>query len=125
VPPEEAHYIRRELALAFDGKVDSDRLKKLQSRRYYRAALLRDDVAKVMQEAEMAERAATPKVAADYLIRILSSTMPYLNSTAEQYLQQRPAVSDVSARVHAGIGLDIAEATFVAATVLQCIVKGL
>ena len=118
VPQEEAQYIRRELALTFDGKVDLDRLKKLQGRRYFRATLLRDDVTKVMQEAEMAERAATPKVAADYLISILSSTMPDLYSTAEQYKQQGPAVSF-------DIGLDIVEARFVAAAVLQCIVKGL
>ena len=44
VPPDEAAYIRRELALAHDG-ANSDRLKKVIGRRYYTAAILRDAVA--------------------------------------------------------------------------------
>ena len=127
VPPEEADYIRKELAKAFDGQVDSDRITALRGRRYYAAALLRDDVAKVMQEVEAAERATTPKDVASHLIEILSWTIPNLYQTAQSFFQTDDKRQQPTASKKDQVDMDsnIAEARFVAADILQCIVKGL
>ena len=127
VPPEEADDIRKEQAKAFDGKVESDRLIALQGRRYYAAVLLRDDVAKVMQDVEAAERVTTPKDVASHLIEILSWTMPNLYETAQFFFRtdDKRQQSTVSKNDRVDMESNIAEARFVAADILKCIVKGL
>ena len=118
MPPEEADYIRKEQAKAFDGKLDLKRLSAVQSRRYYTAAVLRDNVAKVMQEVEAAKRATTQKDAANDLIEILyddavfSMTIRYL----DEYGKRVPVEG---AKNPAEMILDIGEARFVAAAVLK------
>jgi hypothetical protein len=140
VPSEEADYIQKELAKVFESFIDEDRLNKLMGRRYYKAALLRKNVAEVMQEVEAAERATAQRDAAYHLIEILSDKIPEVERKAEGYFYNfRPYKQQahhqstyvdlretaVSAKDHVDITMDIAEARYVAATVLRCIVKGL
>ena len=74
-----------------------------------------------------AERATTPKDVASHLIEILWWTIPNLYQTAQSFFQaddkrQQPTVSK---KDQVDMDSNIAEARFIAADILQCIVKGL
>jgi hypothetical protein len=123
VPSEEADYIRKELAKQNE-KFDADGLKKLQGRRYFKNIRLRDAVAKVVQEVEVAKRTTVQRDVASHLIEILYDDD--LSTTAQRYLDEyAKRVPFVEGEKNpAEIVLDVGEARFVAAAVLRCIVKG-
>ena len=124
VPPQEADYIRKELAKQ-NNNYDPERLKKLSEQRYYTTIKLRDAVAVMMQQAEAAERATARRGVASHLIDILYDVN--VESTATRYLDEyAKRVPYVEGAFNpARMLMDIAEARFVAATVLRCIVHGL
>jgi hypothetical protein len=126
VPPEEADYIRKELELA-EANRQLDRITPLHGRRYYASARLRDAVAKAMREVEAAQRATMPKDVARHLIETLSSTIPHLYETSEYFVKtdNKREQHTMSIKDRVDMGMDIAEARFVAADILQCIVKSL
>jgi hypothetical protein len=122
VPPQEADYIRKELAKQQNEKFDLVGLKKLQGRRYYTTIRLRDAVAVMMQQAEAAERVTARRDVASHLIEVLytDDVTSVAQQNVDEYAKRVPYVE--GAFNPAGM---LMEARFVAAAVLQCIVKGL
>jgi hypothetical protein len=116
VPPQEADYIRKELANQNSNY--AERLKKLSEQRYYTTVRLRDAVAVMMQQVEAAERATARRDVASLLIDVLyRDDVGFIaHQYMDEYAKRVPYVE--GAFNPAGMLMDIAEARFVAATVL-------
>jgi hypothetical protein len=126
VPREENDYIWKELYKQESGEVslDLDRVNALQGRRYYPAAFLRHEFAKVMQKVNLAAKGATKKNAMSHLIEVLSD-VGTLYRTGESFFQMNKNRQPTAEIDQVEMLMIIYEAQWATASIMQCLLKGL